>query len=195
MLFYDSLNSIIKYFAGSSGVDWSPTTGVPANAQNITIAFQKASSAGQKKPPPGVFLDEIIPKCSPIERPSKRSLDSSPQYAGGTKRQKSASEDNNTYSIKYIIKDQTPIKLPSQLLQQLIKEHGPKSIRTKMEATNPAAWVPDGGGTVKLAAIQVPREQEPVKDSVLMNLLVSGCDVSAGYICMGSGKVGCGTNY
>lgn len=56
----------------------------------------------------------------------------------------------------------------SQLLQQLMR--------------GSAAWVLDGGGTAPKPPPPLPGE------SVLMNLLVSGCDVSAGYICLGSGK-------
>lgn len=45
----------------------------------------------------------------------------------------------------------------------------------------------DGGGS---RPDQKPVPLPQPSDSVLMNLLVSGCDVSAGYICFGFGKNG-----
>lgn len=61
-----------------------------------------------------------------------------------------------------------------------------KSHSDLLHATD-SVLVLDGGGSRS--------EQKPVSlpqpsDSVLMNLLVSGCDVSAGYICIGFGKNG-----
>lgn len=53
--------------------------------------------------------------------------------------------------------------------------------------TSDSVLVLDGAG---MRAEHKPVPLPQPSDSVLMNLLVSGCDVSAGYICVGFGKNG-----
>lgn len=75
-------------------------------------------------------------------------------------------------------KGQESIKATPQLLQQLMTSTGcNQKNRTKspMEpSTSNARWSPVQTSPQKT-------QQQPASNSVLMNLLVSGCDVSAGY--------------
>jgi cobalamin biosynthesis Mg chelatase CobN len=77
------------------------------------------------------------------------------------------------------IKGQESLKTTPQLLQQLITTTGmssPKSGRQKVQHNHSVEesqrWKPQQ---------QQQQQQQPASNSVLMNLLVSGCDVSAGY--------------
>lgn len=76
------------------------------------------------------------------------------------------------------IKGQDTIKTTPQLLQQLITTPGCNiKIRSKLQepSTSEATrWSP-------LPSQQKAQQSQPPSNSVLMNLLVSGCDVSAGY--------------
>lgn len=70
-------------------------------------------------------------------------------------------------------KGQDTIKPTPQLMQQLLASTGcNQKIRLKSQSdastSNANGW-------------SQPKSQQPVSNSVLMNLLVSGCDVSAGY--------------
>lgn len=65
-------------------------------------------------------------------------------------------------------------KLSSELLQQLISNNNNQRQRTKNKNT----WLLDTGGKTQAACVSQP------SDSVLMNLLVSGFDIRAGYICI-----------
>lgn len=80
-------------------------------------------------------------------------------------------------------KGQETIKATPQLMQQLLATTGcNQKIRVKSQsdsATNNTNGWPS-----------TPKSQQPVSNSVLMNLLVSGCDVSAGYYtCLPRAKV------
>ncbi|KAL0270286.1 UNVERIFIED_CONTAM: hypothetical protein PYX00_007749 [Menopon gallinae] len=76
--------------------------------------------------------------------------------------------DQNTKRTK------KPEKMPSQLLQHLVSS-------PRAKGRDEGVWIADGGG----GAESPPKIQS---HSVLMNLLVSGCDVSHGYICIGSSR-------
>lgn len=83
-------------------------------------------------------------------------------------------------------KGQDTIKTTPQLMQQLMTSTGcNQKIRTKNQTetmTTSSGWSPP------MASPQ--KAQQPVSNSVLMNLLVSGCDVSAGYYtCLPRSKV------
>ena len=106
------------------------------------------------------------------DRPSKRSCTSATddQYITGTsKRTKS--------EVK------PPQKVSSQLLQQLIQTNSSHQARSR-GTQGDSVWVLDGGGTTNNNKQQQKQPLQSPSDSVLMNLLVSGCDVSAGYICL-----------
>lgn len=67
-------------------------------------------------------------------------------------------------------------KMSSELFQQLMSKNSNRG-RPKGKSN----WLLDGGGQ-KAACISQP------SDSVLMNLLVSGFDIRAGYICLAPSK-------
>jgi hypothetical protein len=110
-----------------------------------------------------LFLDSSLngkssPIASRLERTNKRSNTSS--YETNTKR--SRNEPKETMS--------------SELLQQLMSNNHHRG-RPKGKSN----WLLDSGGQ-KAACISQP------SDSVLMNLLVSGFDIRAGYICLAPTK-------
>jgi hypothetical protein len=157
-------------------MEWTAVPGLPLQR----LLPQKGSdsispTAGIKK--------SLLGSAGPPERPSKRSCTpaTDDQYtSAGTKRTKS--------EVK------APQKLSSQLLQQLIQTSGPQQVQSKGPHGD-SMWVLDGGGTPssnkqkQQQQQQQPKQPPPASsDSVLMNLLVSGCDVSAGYICLSSSR-------
>jgi hypothetical protein len=133
---------------------------------------------GPMSPTAGI-KKSIHGNAGPPERPCKRSCTptTDDQYtSAGTKRTKSEVKVSQ--------------KLPSQLLQQLMQTSGPQQVRSRGPHDD-SMWVLDGGGTPSSnkQRQQQPKEPPPISsDSVLMNLLVSGCDVSAGYVCVSSGR-------
>ncbi|XP_066996423.2 hypoxia-inducible factor 1-alpha isoform X2 [Anabrus simplex] len=132
-------------------------------ASNTITTPKEGLCSSLKKNPPGV---------GPPDRPCKRSYDTA-SYAGGTKRTKAETGNKG---------------LSSQLLQQLIQSHGPRPRqRSRSKGRGDTVWVLDGGGTTKQQAPPPPPSPPPLlpparspprqpSDSVLMNLLVSGCD-------------------
>lgn len=78
------------------------------------------------------------------------------------------------------VKGQDTIKPTPQLLQQLITTSGcNQKNRTKVQAEPSTS---NGGRWSPLASpLKEQQQQQQTSNSVLMNLLVSGCDVSAGY--------------
>ena len=73
------------------------------------------------------------------------------------------------------------IKATPQLMQQLTGCHQKIRTKTQTETSTSKGWSP-------MSSPQ--KAQQPVSNSVLMNLLVSGCDVSAGYYtCLPRSKV------
>jgi hypothetical protein len=153
-------------------MEWTAIPGLPLQC----ILSQKGDcptspTAGMKK-----ILNGNV---GPPERPCKRSCTptTDDQYtSAGTKRTKSEVKVSQ--------------KLPSQLLQQLIQTSGPQQVRSRGPHDD-SLWVLDGGGTPSSnkQRQQQPKEPPPTSsDSVLMNLLVSGCDVSAGYVCVSSSR-------
>lgn len=73
-------------------------------------------------------------------------------------------------------RNETKEKMSSELLQQLMSNNQHRG-RPKGKSN----WLLDSGGQ-KAACISQP------SDSVLMNLLVSGFDIRAGYICLAPSK-------
>ena len=72
-------------------------------------------------------------------------------------------------------KNQDTIKPTPQLLQQLMTSTGcnqKKCSKVEPTTSNNARW---------MSSPQKAQQAQPASNSVLMNLLVSGCDVSAGY--------------
>lgn len=70
-------------------------------------------------------------------------------------------------------KQQETIKATPQLMQQLMTSTGcNQKIRAKTQTETSTVWSPTASPQ---------KAHQPVSNSVLMNLLVSGCDVSAGY--------------
>lgn len=123
-----------------------------------------------------------IKGAGPPERPCKRSCTPT-------------TDDQYTSAIIKRTKSEVKAtqKLPSQLLQQLIQTSGPQQVQSRGPRGD-SVWVLDGGGTPsgnKQQQQPQQRQKQPPptpSDSVLMNLLVSGCDVSAGYICLSSNR-------
>lgn len=74
------------------------------------------------------------------------------------------------------VKSEPKEKLSSELLHQLMSNNHQRG-RPKSKSNN---WLLDTGG--KAACVSQP------SDSVLMNLLVSGFDIRAGYICLAPTK-------
>jgi hypothetical protein len=160
-------------------MEWTAIPGLPLQC----LLPQKgggpmSSTGGINKSLPG--------SAGPPERPCKRSCTptTDDQYtSAGTKRTKSEVKASQ--------------KLPSQLLQQLIQTSDPQQIRSR-GTRGDSVWVLDGGGTPRSNKQQQQQQQQQQRqpkqpppapsDSVLMNLLVSGCDVSAGYICLSSSR-------
>lgn len=73
-------------------------------------------------------------------------------------------------------KGQETIKATPQLMQQLMSTNGGNlkakaKLQSEASTSNVNRWSP----------LSSPQKQQPASNSVLMNLLVSGCDVSAGY--------------
>jgi hypothetical protein len=117
--------------------------------------------------------------AGPPERPCKRSCTPT-------------TDDQYTSAVVKRTKSEVKAcqKLPSQLLQQLMQTCGPQQVQSRGPRGD-SVWVLDGGGTPSSNKQQQQQPKQPPpapSDSVLMNLLVSGCDVSAGYICLSSSR-------
>lgn len=86
------------------------------------------------------------------------------------------------------VKGQETIKTTPQLLQQLMTSSGiNQKSRQKVQQNMNNSDVPSTSSRWTSNAQSKPHQ--PVSNSVLMNLLVSGCDVSAGYTCLPRPKV------
>jgi hypothetical protein len=161
-------------------MEWTAVPGLPLQR----LLPQKG---GDTVPPTAGIKKSLPGSAGPPERPSKRSCTptTDDQYTSlGTKRTKSEVKASQ--------------KLPCHLLQQLIQTSGPQHVQSRGPHGD-SVWVLDGGGTPgsnkqQQQPQQQQQEQRPKhpcsgpSDSVLMNLLVSGCDVSAGYICLSSSR-------
>lgn len=104
-----------------------------------------------------------------IKSPGK--LDRSNKLSSNNKRINSSTYDTSNKRSKSEIKE----KIPSELLQQLIKNQKQPQHKGKSN------WLLDTGGKKNDCNKQA-------SDSVLMNLLVSGFDIRAGYICLSPTK-------
>lgn len=101
------------------------------------------------------------------DRAAKRAHSGLPEKIAKSKRTKNEKEE----SID---------RIPSQLLQHLISMPRPRA-----KGREEGIWLADGGGG---SESESPPHKSLQSHSVLMNLLVSGCDVSHGYICIGSSR-------
>lgn len=153
-------------------MQWTAFAGLPLQS----LLSQKGD--GPFSPTAGI-KKSLHGSAGPPERPYKRSCTPATDdhyTSAGTKRTKS--------EMKVLP------KLQSQLLQQLMQASGPQQVRSR-GPQNGSVWVLDGGGTPNSnkQRQQQPKESPLISsDSVLMNLLVSGCDVSAGYVCVSSNR-------
>lgn len=153
-------------------MQWTAIPGLPLQS----LLSQKRG--GPLSPTAGV-KKSLHGSAGPPERPYKRSCTPTTDdhyISVGTKRTKS--------EVKV-----SP-KLQSQLLQQLMQASGPQQVRCRGPQDD-SMWVLDGGGTPSSNKQRQQQPKEPPltsSDSVLMNLLVSGCDVSAGYVCVSSSR-------
>ena len=144
-------------------MEWTAIPGLPLQRMlsqkgNGSAAIKKSPSRSTGSP----------------DRPHKRSCTNTTddQYTNGSsKRTKSEGKPHD--------------KVSSQLLQQLIQTNSCQQARSR-GTQGESMWVLDGGGTTNNSKPQQKQPLQKQSDSVLMNLLVSGCDVSAGYICLTS---------
>lgn len=140
----------------------------PNNQNNVDVSFDNRSLSRYKKE--SVFEDHVNWSKSSKNAQSQR-IDraSNVNLINNNKRGCNSSYDNSNKRVKSEPKE----KLSSELLQQLISNNHQRQ-RTK--AKN--GWLLDSGGKTQAACVSQP------SDSVLMNLLVSGFDIRAGYICL-----------
>ncbi len=128
---------------------------------------------------------KTISNMSPIQNNANRVLKSPPRTYNKRPLHQSSLDVNGTKRVKPTFDQQ---QSAPQLLQQLmapttqqhrvrLKEDTP----IKMEPTN-NRWTMDKNSQMQL--IEQQQQQQQTSNSVLKNLLVSGCDVSAGYICI-----------
>lgn len=82
-----------------------------------------------------------------------------------------ASNTNQYGTVNKRCKNEPKEKLSSELLNQLMSNNTPN--RSSTQTKQKADWCNS----------RIEHQQQP-SDSVLMNLLVSGCDIRAGYICI-----------
>lgn len=153
-------------------MEWTAVPGLPLQC----LLSQKGD--GRLSPTAGI-KKSLHGSAGPPERPYKRSCTptTDEQYtSAGTKRTKSEVKVSQ--------------KLQSQLLQQLMQASGPQQVRSRGHHDD-SMWVLDGGGTPNSIKHRQQQPKEPPttsSNSVLMNLLVSGCDVSAGYVCVSNSR-------
>jgi hypothetical protein len=96
-------------------------------------------------------------------------------------------------SSKRVKGQDNTIKATPQLLQQLItttgiNQKGRHKVAQQQQTLNSDAASTSSRWTTS-SAPQQSKTHQPASNSVLMNLLVSGCDVSAGYTCLPRPKV------
>lgn len=71
-------------------------------------------------------------------------------------------------------------------LLKIVAKDGATVAAPRTENKEKIGFAGDGGGIAMSAALSGKQQQT---NSVLMNLLVSGCDVSAGYVCLAKPKI------
>ncbi|XP_023722628.1 protein similar isoform X5 [Cryptotermes secundus] len=154
----DVLGQVIREHrtASSGSVEWIAIPGLPPqHILPLKGGGPISSTAG-------------IKGAGPAERPCKRSCTPT-------------TDDQYTSAIIKRTKSELKAtqKLPSQLLQQLIQTSGPQQVYSRGPRGD-SVWVLDGGGTHNGSKQQQQQQQKQPpptpSDSVLMNLLVSGCD-------------------
>lgn len=141
------------------------------NRNNMDISFDNRSLSRYKKETFGEDVDWGNLKSSKNIQSHRidRTSNVTNSNNNNNKRGCSTLYDNSNKRVK----NEPKGNLSSELLQQLISNNHQRQ-RTK--AKN--GWLLDSGGKTQAACVSQP------SDSVLMNLLVSGFDIRAGYICL-----------
>lgn len=131
----------------------------------------------QISPPP---IIKTISNISPIQSNTNRVLKPPPRTYNKRPLHQSSLELNATKRVKPTFDQQ---QSAPQLLQQLMAPTAQQRVRLKEDT--PIKMEPTTKWTIdKNAQMQLIEQQQQTSNSVLKNLLVSGCDVSAGYICI-----------
>ncbi|KAL1513011.1 hypothetical protein ABEB36_002499 [Hypothenemus hampei] len=129
-----------------------------------TVEETNTDIYNDKSSPTRSWRSKLSPK---LEMDSLAQIDRSPNL----KRSNNSNYDHQTKRVKNEPKE----KMSSELLHQLISNN-----QQRGRPKNKGNWLMETGG--KAACISQP------SDSVLMNLLVSGFDIRAGYICLAPTK-------
>lgn len=117
---------------------------------------------------------------SPIQNNTNRVLKPPARTYNKRPLNQSSLELNGTKRVKPTFDQQ---QSAPQLLQQLMAPSTQQRVRLKEDT--PAKMEPTTKWTMdKNSQMQLIDQQQQTSNSVLKNLLVSGCDVSAGYICI-----------
>lgn len=132
----------------------------------------------QINPPPFIkTISNISPQQS---NNTARVLKSPPRTYNKRPLHQSSLELNATKRVKPTFDQQ---QSAPQLLQQLMAPTQQQRVRLKEDT--PIKMEPTTKWTIdKNSQMQLIEQQQQTSNSVLKNLLVSGCDVSAGYICI-----------
>lgn len=137
-----------------------------------------------KKPPTTKSINEKIETSSVCVSQSSRTElkhQQSSQSESTLKNKEKCNTNNKRPSLTQDVvspkraKGQETIKATPQLMQQLMSTNGSNKLKLQTESTS------DVSRWSSFSSPQKNQQQQPASNSVLMNLLVSGCDVSAGY--------------
>lgn len=133
----------------------------------------------QISPPP---IAKTLSNISPIQNNTNRVLKPPPRTYNKRPLHQSPLELNGTKRVKPTFDQQ---QSAPQLLQQLMAPTSQQRVRLKEDAPikmeSTTKWTMDKNSQMQLIEQQ---QQQQTSNSVLKNLLVSGCDISAGYICI-----------
>ncbi|KAJ6638076.1 Protein similar [Pseudolycoriella hygida] len=164
---------------GDGGNGMIPSDGILKQVYNKSSNQEQWSMNDliQISPPP---IIKSISNISPIQNNTNRVLKPPPRTYNKRPLHQSPLELNATKRVKPTFDQQ---QSAPQLLQQLMAPTSQQRVRLKEDATikiEPTTkWTID-----KNSQMQLIDQQQQTSNSVLKNLLVSGCDVSAGYICI-----------
>lgn len=137
--------------------------GVSQNNQNSSTTTATTNSGSKLN-----VIASIVSKKSSSNSSAKRSLAASESGTDGTSKRVKSSTPTTTSSSP-------------QLLQQLMAPSPvPAKAKARSKLDQSDRWPT---GSAAAAAAAAGKQADQVSNSVLMNLLVSGCDVSAGYRC------------
>lgn len=133
----------------------------------------------QINPPP---IIKTISNINPLQTNTNRVLKSPPRTYNKRPLHQSSLELNGTKRVKPTFDQQ---QSAPQLLQQLMAPTNAQQQRVRLKDDTPIKMEPTAKWTIdKNSQMQLIEQQQQTSNSVLKNLLVSGCDVSAGYICI-----------